>query len=195
MEPAIPTLDPRTIEQPTVLEVLELHSRYRNQLPPPDFQEAWLLEVDGTPRPQGSKRAFVNPKTGRAMMTESSGANHKQWRQAVKEIAVEHRPDVPIAGPVLVGGVFRFRRPKAHYGTGRNERVLKPSAPLWVTSKAFGDIDKLLRTVLDALAEAQFVRDDCVVAGTLQSAKVWVDLHTGREGASLYVVRVGDVVE
>jgi len=53
---------------------------------------------------------------------------------------------------VCVSVEFIFPRPKGHYGTGRNSQKLKDSAPKYCTSKSNGDIDKVVRSTLDALS-------------------------------------------
>jgi len=123
------------------------------------------IDVRGIPAPQGSKRGFVN--NGRVSMVESS-KKVKPWRQDVKHAALDVLGDAPpLDGPVLVDVWFRLTRPKSHYGTGGNSRVLKILAPRYPAGKP--DIDKLLRSTLDALGEAGVWRDDAqVVAVTMR---------------------------
>ena len=64
-------------------------------------------------------------------------------------------------GPVRLRIVFWLVRPKGHYGTGRNEGVVKKSAPVWPATKP--DSDKLTRSTMDALTDAQVYRDDAQV--------------------------------
>lgn len=130
----------------------------------------------GLPTPQGSKRAFNNPHTGRAMMREQTGAKLTTWRQDVKAAALDALGKIaeesytgstpwpyPMAGAVDVTITFLFERPKAHYGTGRNARVLKESAPGHPISKNLGDVEKLIRSTHDALTTAGVWADDCQV--------------------------------
>lgn len=123
--------------------------------------------VAGTPKPQGSKRAFVNRRTGRAQMVESAGEPLKDWRGIVDLVAIEHGP--PVSGPVEVTLTFYLTRPKSHYGTGRNAGTLKPKAPKEHIQKP--DIDKLTRAVLDSLSGRLF-HDDSQVS-TVTAVKVW----------------------
>ncbi|MDV7391094.1 RusA family crossover junction endodeoxyribonuclease, partial [Arthrospira platensis SPKY1] len=67
----------------------------------------------------------------------------------------------PLDCPVRVDVWFIFDRPKSHFGTGRNADVLKPSAPKRMTTPP--DVDKLARTVLDALTVAGVLADDKLV--------------------------------
>lgn len=64
----------------------------------------------------------------------------------------------PLMGPVAVHLVAVVPRPKAHYGTGRNEGMVKPSAPRW--AGVWPDSDKVARLVLDALDDAGVYGDD-----------------------------------
>ena len=43
--------------------------------------------VPDTPRSGGSKKGFVNPKTGRVIVTESSASKNKEWRASVCHFA------------------------------------------------------------------------------------------------------------
>lgn len=127
------------------------------------------LEVPGFPRPQGSKKAFVNKKTGKAQMGESSGENLATWRADITVLATRARPAQIITGPVQTVIEFRFPRSKSHYGTGRNSLVLKATAPAYPVSVGrHGDLEKLERAVNDALTAAGVWDDDILV----------VDSHT-----------------
>lgn len=126
--------------------------------------------VLGRARPQGSKKAFKHPSTGRIILTEQS----KQvgpWRENVRGEALRAGLGDPVDGPVMVHVVAVFARPKSHYRTGKNAHLLKDSAPATPTTRSVGDIDKLARAVLDALTGVVFMDDSQVVA--LVAAKRW----------------------
>ena len=135
--------------------------------------------VPGLPAPQGSKRAVSIG--GRARMIEDNKRT-APWRATVTDRAREHFTE-PILGPVDVHVVFYFPRPASHYGTGRNARVLKPSAPVFRKATK-PDIDKLLRAVLDGLTDAGAWRDDSQVA-SVQAVKRWSD--DGTAGAHIWL--------
>lgn len=107
--------------------------------------------VTGSPAPQGSKT--VSPHGG---MWESSKAV-KPWRDAVRGETQRIITD-PFAGAVRVSLVFRMKRPKGHYRTGRNSELLRDAAPAYPASKP--DVDKLARAVLDGLTEGGAWKDD-----------------------------------
>jgi crossover junction endodeoxyribonuclease RusA len=118
----------------------------------------WPLKftVHGTPAPQGSKKGYV--RGGRAVLVESSAAV-RPWRQDVTTAAIEAAggwttPD----GPVAVHVTFLIRRPA--------------SAPRRVWPDRKPDLDKLLRSTLDALTTAGVIADDARVV-EISASKVY----------------------
>ena len=122
------------------------------------------ITVLGTPAPQGSKR-----HVGNGVMIESS-KKVKPWRQDVKYAALEAISDTdPISGPVNIRVTFYLPRPKGHYGTGRNSGQIRTAAPSKPAGKP--DIDKLLRSTLDALGEAGVFGDDAQITDVLMGKR------------------------
>ena len=115
---------------------------------------ARMFEVRGVPAPQGSKR-----HVGNGRMVESSKAVGP-WREAVRGEAQRNIRE-PFPGAVQVVMVFRFPRPKGHYGTGRNRATVRPSAPFYPDGRP--DVDKLARAVLDGLTMGGAFKDDAQV--------------------------------
>lgn len=123
-----------------------------------------LLTVVGTPAPQGSKRAIPTKNragafTGRVNLVESSKAV-KPWREDVRAEALKHR-GLRVSGAVAVDITFYLARPSGHYRTGRNAHLLRDAAPARPERKP--DLDKLVRSTLDALTSADVYRDDAAV--------------------------------
>lgn len=123
--------------------------------------------VPGIPRPQGSKKGFVNKKTGGVILTESGGQAHKDWRAVVALAGMETMAgQPPLEGPIQVLLDFWLPRPKSH---PKNKIT-------WPTTRP--DIDKLARSVLDALTHICWVDDAQVVNLILNKAwSVPVGLH------------------
>lgn len=127
------------------------------------------VTVHGTPAPQGSKR-----HVGHGVMVESS-KRLPAWRTLVTDEAWAARAGAPaILGPVRLYVTFGFRRPRSHFGTGRNAGTLRANAPAYPTGRNIGDLSKHIRAVEDALTDAGvWVDDDQVVA--IVSDKEWWD--------------------
>lgn len=120
--------------------------------------------VRGLPAPQGSKRAIRNRHTGRVALVESS-KRVAPWRADVRAAALAAMGDrLPLFGPLTVSLTFALPRPKGHYGSGRNVAVVRPSAPSYPAGKP--DLDKLVRSTLDALTGVVFADDAQVVEVT-----------------------------
>lgn len=136
-----------------------------------------IINVVGTPAPQGSKRAFV--VNGRAVMAESS-KKVKPWRQdvtaAVMNLMAETPGFEPYAGPVRVDITFYLPRPRYHFRTGKHANELRPNAPTYVDKKP--DKDKLERATCDALTSSGVIRDDAQIAAGY-TEKRYADAATG----------------
>ncbi|NUO96782.1 MAG: RusA family crossover junction endodeoxyribonuclease [Nonomuraea sp.] len=118
--------------------------------------------VNGIPGAQGSKRHL-----GNGVLLESS-KKVKPWRSDVKAAAeaaliASDTWDHCNPSAVDVTVTFLFQRPKSHYRTGARADQLRDDAPYYVTSRAAGDLDKLLRSSLDALTAAGVIADDSLV--------------------------------
>lgn len=140
--------------------------------------------VPGIPKPAGSKRVFINKKTGTPIVTDDCKTG-RDWKADVKHFAFQEYQGPPLIGPLRLAVHFYMPRPKYHYGTGRNAGVLKASAPSWHTVKP--DRTKLLRAVEDALTGVLWADDAQIVVGDVQ--KTYPSLH-GNPGARLLVERM-----
>ena len=141
------------------------------------------FNVNGTPGAQGSKINY-----GKGRMAESS-KKVAPWRTDVKAAAQEALLDSEwdtttpeIAALVL----FRIRRPKSHYRTGRYAHLLRDDAPTFVTSRGVGDLDKLLRSTFDALTAAGVIGDDSWIV-RVESEKRY---SGGTPGADIELTRI-----
>lgn len=113
------------------------------------------LHITGSAAPQGSKR-----HVGGGRMIESSKALGP-WRERVHHKAVEAMAGrAPITLPVRLSVRFTFMRPRSHYRSGRNQHLVKPSAP--PTMMSAPDLSKLVRAIEDAITGV-VIRDDAQV--------------------------------
>jgi Holliday junction resolvase RusA-like endonuclease len=125
-------------------------------------REPLVIRVMGTPQPQGSARAFVNKKTGRAIITSDNRKTLHPWRQMVAWRAKDVWGDVAAAvGPIQLQARFFFARPSGHYR--KDGQRLRLAAPADMCVKP--DLDKLVRAVKDSLKDAGVYRNDSQVTG------------------------------
>lgn len=136
--------------------------------------------VPGIPKPGGSKRAFINRKTGRPVITEDCKGS-KDWRTAVAFAADQafQQPCGLFFGPVSVRFDFLFLRPRGHFGSGRNAGSVKESAPDYPAVRP--DVTKLIRSTEDALKGIAWIDDAQVV--TQFACK----RYAGRSGALITI--------
>src|SRR5690606_30101849 len=126
------------------------------------------ITVYGTPAPAGSKKGFpLRGKGGKIVgvrVTDDSKRS-KPWQAAVRSEAADVVNGAPLLdGPLEVEITFYVRRPKGHFGSGKNAGVVKASAPAFPTTRP--DVLKLARAVEDSLSgivyrdDAQIVTED-----------------------------------
>jgi len=145
--------------------------------------------VPGKPATKGSTRSFAHAKTG-SIVTMAANPRTKTWQAAVAYHAMQAGVKrAPKGVAVSVGACFVFTRPASHFGTGRNAAQLKLSAPQWPVTRACGDVDKLLRCLLDGLDSVAY-EDDSQVCMTVASKRyqvgeeplgAWVTVDGGAE--------------
>ena len=159
-------------------ELLNWYGEHRLQNPVVSFF------VRGVPRPGGSKRAFVNKKTGKAVIT-GDNPKTKDWMRLVSYTAAQVYKGSPIRDhPIRLKIIFVMLRPKSHYRTGKNSHLLRDSAPTDPTGKP--DLTKLLRSTEDALKGIVWHDDSQVVNHVV--TKVYGDIP----GASVVVECLGE---
>jgi Holliday junction resolvase RusA-like endonuclease len=127
-------------------------------------KEVMLIEIPGAPiakrRPRFARRGkFVT--TYNDQETEEG-----RWLWCAKP-QITGRFD----GPVRMVCIFRFSRPKSHYGTGRNENRLKPTSPVVHINKP--DVSNLVKFAEDCLNGMAY-RDDSQLVEIL-ARKEWAD--------------------
>jgi Holliday junction resolvase RusA-like endonuclease len=133
--------------------------------PPPGAELILEGVVLGEPVPAGSKATGVVMKTegGRKVPArhpdgrvktftkDDSGSRGKTWRGDIRDAVLRQWQGPPLDEPLALSLTFYGERTKAHYGTGRNEGVLKDSAPLYPHESRLADGTKLSRAFEDAL--------------------------------------------
>lgn len=142
------------------------------------------VEFDVVGNPKGQPRARAIAFGGKARVHNPATAD--DWKALVAIEARKHVPERPLTGPVSVDLQFRFRRPRHHYGTGKNHHTLKANAPLWHTSKP--DRDNLEKAVLDVLTDIGMLADDSIVCDG-HNSKFYAD-ETDKPGVTIYISEI-----
>ena len=107
--------------------------------------------VYGNPQPKGSTKAFAYMKDGRPMAAVThDNKKTKPWQQTLSVMAQQYRPDQIYQGAVKLTLRFYFSRPTSVSVKKRPDHTVRP------------DLDKLVRTVGDAL-KGVFYSDDSKV--------------------------------
>lgn len=129
-----------------------------------------VLTFAGKAQTAGSKRSFVpkgkdgqpyrRPNGTILVNTVDDNKRSKGWKSDVRTSA-----EINYLGPALtcalrVEMIFYSLRPKGHFGTGRNEGIVKDSAPAYPAKKP--DVLKLARAIEDALTGVVW-RDDSLI--------------------------------
>lgn len=113
------------------------------------------LTILGDPRAQKRHRSFRRGKF--AGTYDASTPDKKDFLAVVQDKA----PEQPFKGPLTLEIALFMRRPKAHYGTGRNAGRLKDNAEAWHSKRP--DLDNCVKFIMDAL-NGVFWLDDAQVA-------------------------------
>jgi len=135
--------------------------------------------VAGKPATSGSKKAFLNKRTGKIILAPDN-IGQRPWMDSVRWAFMQtYGRLVPLTGPIDLRITFYLKRPKSHYRTqnGQISHQLKPGAPIWHISMP--DRTKLLRASEDALTGIAW-RDDAQVCCGMTN-KVYADGPTGAQ--------------
>lgn len=117
--------------------------------------------VPGIAKTAGSKRGFVNKKTGRVIIVDDCEKS-QDWKGDVKTFACGAMIGKTLMeGPLEFVCVFMVKRPKGHFRTGANAHLLRSGAPAFPTSKP--DATKLVRAAEDAMTGVVWIDDAQVV--------------------------------
>jgi Holliday junction resolvase RusA-like endonuclease len=147
------------------------------------------FQVDGDSVSQGSLTAVPTNRNWRTVpgvrwTLKDAKPALKPWRKKVAAAAAEAMAGRPLLeGPVHVTAIFVFSRPQVHFRAGG---ALKTTAPWNVTSHQKGDLDKHLRSVLDALTGEVYADDSQVASARARKvygneSYIWVEVNQGHD--------------
>lgn len=141
------------------------------------------LRVLGDPAPAGSKIPFR--KGNGALGVRDACKASRPWKTKIQNAATmlvgPHNEAAKLSGPLCLELVFYKTRPKSHFGTGKNSKLLKQSAPEYPITRP--DALKLARAVEDALT-GLFYHDDAQIVDEKISKRfgdqACVEIHVTR---------------
>lgn len=145
-------------------------------------REVWI-SIPGHPKTKGSMKCVG--RNGSHQLVES----HKSagpWLKLLTHWLGKRLSGRPAAAGQALGveATFTLERPAYHYGTGRNAGELKTRyADAEPVGHSTGDVDKLVRVVLDALQAGDVIPNDSAVV-ELTARKAYVD-HQARPGSDV----------
>ena len=120
----------------------------------------WAVRVEGIPAPKGSMKCVGGRGKIRHQLVEDHRPGQKEWRARVAAAGDALALPEPLTGPVSVEITFTLPLPKS----------VRPETHTWPTQHNTGDLDKLVRLILDALTGPVFVDDSSVVEITARKA-------------------------
>lgn len=151
-----------------------------NTLGPPDLS----LRIIGDPKTKGSVTAFVPERKGKpvprrpngsivVVVKNDAGPDEEAWVKAIRLAAADGMRRrglelLPRGCPVAIAMTFYKERGVGHYGTGRNAGIVKASAP--ACPAVLPDVDKMMRSALDALTGVVYEDDGQVIGGPIWKA-------------------------
>ena len=135
----------------------------------------YIISIKGMESaPQGSKKHVGNGIMVETCKRLKSGRNevNRRAKLIVDEVIKE---------PVEIEVIFWFKRPLKHY---LPNKMVRQSAPVYITNKNKGDIDKHCRALLDSLTKSAFADDSQVVS--LHAVKKYCETES-QTGATIKI--------
>ena len=90
----------------------------------------------------------------------------------IKNLIIKQCKDFYTDGPVSMIIDFNIQRPKSHFGTGKNSKIVKAKAPTLHIQKP--DIDNYIKLYCDVLTNCGIWKDDSQIIN-ISASKHWVD--------------------
>lgn len=147
--------------------------------------------VPGTPIPKGSMRAFSvrdwRCRYGTRPVVTHDNPKTKDWQETVAMVARAAAATKGLeeqwSGPVRMTVLFSLDRPKAHF---KKNGQLKWTAPGFASVKP--DLDKLVRSIFDALKGTIYCEDSRIVA--VNARKEFVGNFSNQAGVEVEVTLI-----
>lgn len=142
------------------------------------------FRVYGIPAPQGSKIPGVSGKTGKLFVREQSSQTLVPWRKAVKDAALVARGEADtMLGPIVLRIELFMPRPASVSVKKRPFPSVRP------------DLDKMIRSIGDALKESGIYKDDQQVIQILATKHYATEKLEASPGAWIVVSEIHTLPE
>lgn len=144
-----------------------------------------FFEIPGPPVPWAPKR--TNIKTGNRFIPSRQEEATGRVIRAAKEILDAGGQPFRVGERLAIGVVFKIKRPKGHFGTGRNAAQLKPQ---FVGARPTGkpDLSNLLKLIEDGCVMAGLIPDDDQIVEFLQPlGKYYTDTPEEQPSSSVRI--------
>jgi len=113
--------------------------------------------IPGKPIPKARPRVYKRGKFVKGYNSQEKAEGEFALNAFESSIKVAGKK---LSGPVFLDIIFHLKRPKSHYGTGKNSETLKKNAPKFHVSKP--DVDNLVKFVMDSLNKVTWYDDSQV---------------------------------
>jgi Holliday junction resolvase RusA-like endonuclease len=123
------------------------------------------FEILGNPKAQQRHRTYTKGKDGRPLPFARNVDPSATDKDDLLAQIMQHRPEVPWAGPVSLTVYWFLPRPRSHYHTGKHAGELRPDAPVHCATKP--DIDNLEKLLTDAM-NGVFYQDDAQIVRVIK---------------------------
>jgi len=124
------------------------------------------FEVSGRPRPKGSLKGYCQKNAAHTVRFVEQVEQGPVWRRkmalaAQADMKARHGRLLGEVGPVAVRALFVYERPE------------EEGDWCWPIAITYGDTDKLIRNLGDALTDSRLIMDDSQIVGWPDSWKVY----------------------
>ena len=119
----------------------------------------------------------------RGRVYDPSAKDKREWVEKIPEDSI---PEEPFTEPLRIDIQFLFKRPKAHYRSGKYSHLLKPIYE-GKQHTCTPDVDNLAKFCLDAMNTIMYKDDSQVIE--LNCRKSYID-EVGKPGETIITIQI-----
>ena len=130
--------------------------------------ETEKIEFNLPLEPKALKRHRTSFRNGKMFNYDPSTKD----KNKIKLLSAQYMPDEPFENEIYLYIKFYMKRPKSHYGTGKNSNIIKSSAPETHIKKP--DLSNMIKLIEDSF-NGMFYKDDSQITH-LTAVKEYTDI-------------------